>query len=182
MVQMFNSQLFTPSNSISLISNHATLGQWTTASSSAHLVSANPDGPFEWATNDCDSSNICTPPIQPWRYVSGKSGLSVFLLYAAPRACSHNTVVIESSTSPYFQIWCVSTLRLFSVSISHSFSVLFNRHIGDGIVNASVWSPCYIKPAEGAHGVAFPHLLESAPYASRLRASPGNTAYVQVVF
>ena len=51
----------------SFMCNHKTLNDWTTASSSAHFVSANPDGPFEWAPEDCNASGVCTPPIQPWR-------------------------------------------------------------------------------------------------------------------
>ena len=52
-------------------SNHQTLGAWTTASSSAHLISATPDGPFDWAPEDCNASSVCTPPIQPWSHNTG---------------------------------------------------------------------------------------------------------------
>lgn len=67
----------------SFMCNHATLNEWTTMSSSAHLIAPSPAGPYEWAPDDC-VGDICTPPVIPW---------------------SHNTVALASPTSPRVQIW-----------------------------------------------------------------------------
>ena len=61
--------------------------------------------------------------------------------------------------------------------------MLHFRHIGDGIVDPSVWSPCYMKPS-GDHAVAMDaadnlHNGDSV-YLGHLQANPGSTAYVQV--
>jgi len=49
----------------SFMCRHQTLGAWTTASSSAHLVSPSPVGPFEWSPAECDANGICTPQLYP---------------------------------------------------------------------------------------------------------------------
>lgn len=71
----------------SFMCRHATLSQWTTVSSSAHLVSSNPVGPFTWSTGTCDAATgICTPVIIPW---------------------SHNTVILQNAAgaSPSLLLW-----------------------------------------------------------------------------
>ena len=69
----------------SFMCRHQTLGAWTTASSSAHFVSSQPEGPFSWAPSDCDE-NICTPVVIPW---------------------SHNTVIVENinQSSPRYLLF-----------------------------------------------------------------------------
>ena len=66
---------------------HASLGQWTTVSSSAHFVSDTPAGVYSWGLEQC-TQDICTPSIIPW---------------------SHNTVFLEDPSeeaeAARFQIW-----------------------------------------------------------------------------
>jgi hypothetical protein len=51
----------------SFMCRHADLGQWTTVSSAAHLVSPNLTGPYVWAPSDCDG-DICSPIEIPWSH------------------------------------------------------------------------------------------------------------------
>ena len=52
----------------SFMCRHATLSQWTTVSASAHFVSDEADGAFEWFEGDCDGKGVCTPIVIPWSH------------------------------------------------------------------------------------------------------------------
>ena len=44
----------------SFICSHDNLGKWTTQSASAHFVSQNATGPFEFSPEQCDARGICS--------------------------------------------------------------------------------------------------------------------------
>ena len=96
----------------SFICDHDNLQKWTTQSSSAHFISPNATGPFEFSPEQCDEqSGICTPAVVPW---------------------SHNTAALRNTSAAAgagdaWQIW----------------------HIGDGVVNSSIWNPCFNKSQVG---------------------------------
>ncbi len=75
----------------SFICDHDDLHKWTTQSSSAHFISPNATGPFEFSPEQCDDDGICTPVIIPW---------------------SHNTAAIHNTSATKdagdaWQIWHV---------------------------------------------------------------------------
>jgi hypothetical protein len=73
--------------SISFLCRHASLSEWTSVSSSAHMVADSPAGRYTWGGEQC-VGEICTPSIVPW---------------------SHNTVLLEDDDAgaQKYQIWHV---------------------------------------------------------------------------
>ena len=117
----------------SFICDHDNLKEWTSQSSSAHFISPNATGPFEFSPEQCDDHGICTPSIVPW---------------------SHNTVGFHNASAAAgaadaWQIW----------------------HVGDGVVNRSVWSPCFNRSEVGGRAN---HLRAVEVMASAFDCRPFN--------
>jgi hypothetical protein len=110
----------------------------------------------EWTTASSSAHLTASTPAGPFTWFEGDcDGNGICTPPVIP--WSHNTVALRSPTSPEYQIW----------------------HIGDGLVEKSVWYPCFNRSDVGQRPGSPKSSREAGTWSpSTFGAGPGNTAYV----